>query len=775
MTNVSILFIILQTIIKEEKNMARGRSGSVDGRASYSGAFTEDLEKVEDYVKNCLAKADLYRPFLKRGKFKDSCNELLKKIAKVRSLLDEACSDLSGSWANIGTVLGEYNTAVTDFNDKLGARTGESFDFSTLSSEATFIDSDRKIVKIEEVVLAKNVLLANVETHSKSSGEIADVLEKTKEAIEKAKNDADAEARSTSITEWKQKKHETFAKIYGKEFDVAEEDRKTVEECVDDFETLQRKLKDLTGTETDIDSTLDKIKNKAASIFDTLSNLFANKDRNPILQRKYLKRVKECAEGLGASGVTTLLSAGTDSLSSDADWAQCNVDYGEFFLSHGSYYGFINYLLGRKNRVEADNGNLEDMISTARGRKKKKIQAKIKINNQYITELGKEIEAIETAVLKGFEIIEKAYTSSKDDLKRDGKRFYNPFNRERSEARDKLESKIFNFLFSNKYNVSYKNNYFRGIHGDVPTSPVELYEIYKNAQKATKRSVIKKNIIIAVASIAGATLLAGGGHHIAQAIKDHLQTTVDGDSNSSQIQSPTENETFEKIDFNFSGEQLKDIKSNLVNSNIILSSTEINGVKEIAYAEDGCYLYLISSDNKIIEIKSATTKEDLQALDNGQYTAKDLVDVVIAGVNSRSAKRNLIGINTQYPELAGSVLAHIDEKDVDLYAYVDNTHSRKGDSGSVDIVAFGDSNAYVFEDVVSYKTSEGFTIGSQAELLTSINNDLANKSTNFSGTIDYNFSAPSSSMASASIKDTVDDLIALMPEESDQIGNALGR
>ncbi len=773
MTNVSILFIILQTIIKEEKNM--GRIGYVGGGASYSGAFTEELEKVEDYVKNCLAEADSYWVLRGKGKFKDSCNELLDQIKNVRRLLDDACFNLSGSWGEIGRVLREYNDAVKEFNTKLDAVVREGFTLPTVSSPATFIvPPGGKIAEIKKGVLEKNVLLANVETHAKSSGDIADVLEKTKEAIEKAKNKEDADA-STSTTEWEKKKHETFAKIYGKEFDVAKEDKETVEKCVDDFEALQRKLKDLRGTETDIDSTLDKIKNKAASIFDTLSNLFANKGRNPILQRKYLKRVKECAEGLGASGVTTLLSAGTDSLSSDADWAQCNVDYGEFFLSHGSYYGFINYLLGRKNRVEADNGNLEPMKSTARGRKKKKIQAKIKINGQYITELEKEIRAIKTAVLKGFEIIEKAYTSSKDDLKRDGKHFYNPFNEEKLDAGEKLELIISDFLFNNKYNVSYKNNYFRGIHGDVPTSPDELYEIYKSAQKATKRSVIKKNIIIAVAIIAGATLLAGGVHDIAQAIKDHGQTTVDGDSNSSQIQSPTENETFEKIDFNFSGEQLKDIKSDLVNSNIILSSTEINGVKEIAYTEDGCYLYLISSDNKIIEIKSATTKEDLQVLDNGQYTAKDLVDVVIAGVNSRSAKRNLIGINTQYPELAGSVLAHIDEKDVDLYAYVDNTHSRQGDSGSVDVVVFGKSTTYVFEDVVSYKTSEGFTIGSQAELLTSINNDLANKSTNFSGTIDYNFSAPSSSMASASIKDTVDDLIALMPEESDQIGNALGR
>ena len=755
--------------------------GAVDGRAyvpSYSGTFTEELEKVEDYVKNCLAKADSYWVLRGKGKFKDSCNELLDQIKNVRRLLDDACSDLSGSWGEIGRVLREYNTAVTEFNTKLDAVVRGGFTLPTLSSPATFIvPPGGKIAEIKEGVLAKNVLLANVVTHTKSSGEIVEVLKKTEEAIGNAKNDEATAAASTSITEWEKKKHETFVTIYGKELDVAEEDRKTVEKCVDGFEDLQDELEALTGTETDIVSTLEGKKKEVARIFEKLSNLFANKDRNPILQSKYLKWVKECAEGLGASGETTLRSAETSlgSLSSDADWAQCNVDYGEFLLSHGSYYKFIKYLLERKNRVEADNSNLEDMKSTVRGRKKKKIQAKIKINDQYITELGKEIEAIETAVLKGFEIIEKAYTSSKDDLKRDGKHFYNPFNRERSEAGDKLKSKIFNFLFNNKYNVSYKNNYFRGIHGDVPTSPNELYEIYKNAQKATKRSVIKKHIIIAVASIAGATLLAGAGHHIAQAIKDHLQTTVDGGSNSSQIQSPTENETFEKIDFNFSGEQLKDIKSNLVNSNIILSSTEINGVKEIAYAEDGCYLYLISSDNKIIEIKSATTKEDLQVLDNGQYTAKDLVDVVIAGVNSRSAKRNLIGINTQYPELAGSVLAHIDEKDVDLYAYVDNTHSRKGDSGSVDIVAFGDSNAYVFEDVVSYKTSEGFTIGSQAELLTSINNDLANKSTDFSGTIDYNFSAPSSSMASASIKDTVDDLIALMPEEADQIDNALGR
>lgn len=758
--------------------MARG--GVVTGARStplYSGAFTTELEKVKGYVEDCRDKADSYRILRGKGKFKDSCNELLEKIENVRSLLDEACLNLSGSWDKIGTVLDEYNDAVNEFNNKLADVVIRGFTLPTVSSAATFIVPPGNIAKIEKGVLAKNVLLANVETHAKSSGDIVDVLKKTEEAIDNAKNNEVTAAASTSITEWEKKMHETFATIYGKELDVAKEDRETVEKRVEDFETLQGELEALTGTETDIDSTLDKIKNDVAPIFEKLSKLFVNKDRNPILQSEYLEWVKECAVDLGEPGKTTLLSAGTSlgSLSSDGDWANCNSDYGEFYLSHIPYYGFINYLLDRKNKVEEDNRNLELMKSTARGRKKKKIQAKIDINNTYIAELEKEIEAIKTAVLKGFEIMEKAYTSSKDDLKRDGKHFYNPFNEEKLEAGDKLELIISDFLFNNKYNVSYKNNYFRGIHGDVPTSPDELYEIYKSAQKATKRSVIKKNIIIAVAIIAGATLFAGGVYHIAQAVKDHGQTTVDGDSNSSQIQSPTENETFEKIDFNFSGEQLKDIKSDLVNSNIILSSTEINGVKEIAYTEDGCYLYLISSDNKIIEIKSVTTKEDLQALDNGQYTAKDLVDVVIAGVNSRSAKRNLIGINTQYPELAGSVLAHIDEKDVDLYAYVDNTHSRKGDSGSVDIVAFGDSNAYVFEDVVSYKTSEGFTIGSQAELLTSINNDLANKSTNFSGTIDYNFSAPSSSMASASIKDTVDDLIALTPEESDQISNALGR
>ena len=779
MTNVSILFIILQTIIKEEKNMSRGGRGVVLGGGStpsYSGTFTTELDKVKTYVEDWreAVGGDSARIGTK-GKVKQLCDNLLKAVEDIRKLLDKACSNLSGAWDEIDAVLVAYNKAVNEFNGKLGDAKGiRGITIPGVPSSSDYIESDGKVKEIAKWLLTKNVLTAGVETNTKRAEETAADLAKVYDSIKTNKEKEEAAVSVATKTELEKIAHKTYAKIFEKELEVAKEDKDAVKECVEEFNTLKRDLEALTGTEPDIDSTLDKIKNDVAPIFEKLSKLFVNKDRNPVLQNIYLGSVKDTIKDPGKA---VYLSA-EDSLyelNTVTDWKNCNDYYDTFLFNAMSYNGFIEYLQDKKDKLEAENRSLELTIVTVKDRKKKKIQAKIDINKTYIAELEKEIRAIKQAVLKGFEIMEKAYTSSKDDLERGGEDFYKPFNDEKKEADDRLKSSIRAFLFDNKYKVSYKNNYFRGVHGDVPTSPNELYEIYKNAQKATKRSVIKKHIIIAVASIAGATLLAGVGHHIAQAVKDHLQTTVDGGSNSSQIQSPTENETFEKIDFNFSGEQLKDIKSDLVNSNIILSSTEINGVKEIAYTEDGCYLYLISSDNKIIEIKSATTKEDLQVLDNGQYTAKDLVDVVIAGVNSRSAKRNLIGINTQYPELAGSVLAHIDEKDVDLYAYVDNTHSRKGDSGSVDIVAFGDSNAYVFEDVVSYKTSEGFTIGSQAELLTSINNDLANKSTSFSGTIDYNFSAPSSSMASASIKDAVDDLIALMPEEADQIGNALGR